>query len=134
MTEEPSGRVNDQRARNRMMEAVLTLAQGDEGVRREWPAEYFESFFDWVPYRSTKWSSNTALDQMEIAKLFELARLVDQASDATAEIADAEEFIHTGWPSKIQALAKETLNSFTQRGRFDEIREEETPSSPTRWP
>jgi hypothetical protein len=134
MTEEPSDRVIDQRARNRIIEAVLTLAQGDEGVRREWPTEYFESFFDWVPYRSAKWTSNTALDQLEVAKLVELAGLVDRASDATAGITDAEEFIATGWPSTIQPLAQETLNLFSRRGRFDEMEEEETPSSGTRWP
>jgi hypothetical protein len=130
MTERPSDRLVEQRIRNRIMEAVLTLAQGDEGVRREWPGEYFESFFDFVPYGSTAWSSNTALNEREKAKLLELAGLVDQACDATRTLTDAEELIATGWPSKIQPLARQTLNLFLERGRFDEQKEEETPSSP----
>lgn len=130
MTERPSDRLVEQQIRNRIMEAVLTLAQGDEGVRREWPGEYFESFFDFVPYGSTAWSSNTALNEREKAKLLELAGLVDQACDATRTLTDAEELIATGWPSKIQPLARQTLNLFLERGRFDEQKEEETPSSP----
>ena len=34
--EQPSDRLIDQRIRNRIMEALETLADGDEGVRREW--------------------------------------------------------------------------------------------------
>jgi hypothetical protein len=130
MIEKPSDRLVEQRIRNRIMEAVFTLAQGDEGVRRVWPSEYFESFFDFVPRGSTEWSSNTALNEREKAKLLELAGLIDQACDATPMLMNAEEFIATGWPSKIQPLARQTLNLFIERGRFDEQKDEETPSSP----
>src|ERR1043165_2244074 len=51
MTEEqPSKLIIGQRIRNRIMEALAILADGNEGVRAVEPTEYFESFYDWVPH------------------------------------------------------------------------------------
>jgi hypothetical protein len=48
--EEPSRRLVDQRVRNRVMEEILTLSEGDTGVAECGPTEWFELFFDWFPY------------------------------------------------------------------------------------
>lgn len=130
MEERPSDRLVDQRIRNRIMEAVETLADGDDGVRREWPDEYFESFYDWIPHRDDgEMPPISTVSADERALLTKVSRLFDDARDATPKNMTADELIATGWPKRIQPVALQALNLMRQRGRFSEEREEDTPSA-----
>jgi len=126
--EQPSDRLIDQRIRNRVLEAVETLADGDEGVRRVWPAEYFESFYDYVPRRAGGMRPNSAVSPDEKALLLEVSNILDDACDATSGTMTADELIATGWPRRIQLVAGKALTLMRARGRFSEENEEEAPS------
>jgi hypothetical protein len=134
MAEKPTYRLIEQRVRNRIIEVVLILARGDDGVREVWPDEYFESFFDLIPSGSKTFLSLTTLDEDEKEGLLKIARLVDLASSATPKVMTADELIATGWPTRIQPVAREALDVFIKRGRFDEDKEEQHPSSSIKWP
>jgi len=129
MEDKPSDRIIDQRIRNRIMEAVTTLAAGDDGVRRVSPAEYFESFYDWIPHRGDgEMRPNSAITADERALLLDLSSILDDACDATDGNMTADEFIATGWPKRIQPVALKALNPMRERGRFSEEKEEDAPS------
>ena len=129
MEEQPSDRLLDQRTRNRIMDAVETLADGDEGVRREGPGEYFESFYDWIPHRGHGgMRPNSAISPDEEALLREVSSILDDACDATPGNMTADELIATGWPKRIQTVAYKALTLMRLRGRFSEENEEEAPS------
>ncbi len=125
----PSDRIIEQRVRNRIIEAVKTLAKGEAGVRSVSAVEYFEKFYDWIPYGGAL-PMASALTPAERERLTELSRLLDQACDATPETMTADELIATGWPRRIQLSAQEVLMLMERRGRFREDREEEHPFSP----
>jgi hypothetical protein len=127
MEEKPSDRIIDQRIRNRIIEAVHTLAEGNEGVRAVGPPEYFESFYDWIPYGGE--FSNNATTAEEKARLSDISKLLDRACDATPQSMTADELISTGWPELIQPIAQEALSLMLKRGRFSEDQEEKEPSS-----
>jgi hypothetical protein len=131
MQDKLSDRLVDQRVRTRIMEAVSTLADGDEGVRRVWPDEFFESFYDWIPHRGENRGirANSAMTADEEALLLNLSSILDDACDATPRVnMTAEEFIATGWPKRIQPVALKALNLMRERGRFSEEKEEDKPS------
>lgn len=129
MDEQPSDRLIDQRIRNRIMEAVETLADGDQGVLRVWPVEYFESFYDWVPHRGDGgMRPNSAISPDEYAMLLAISGILDDASDATPGNMTADELIATRWPKRIQPVASKALSVMRARGRFSEDIEEEAPS------
>ena len=132
MEEKPSDRIIDQRIRNRIMDAVRTLADGDVGVRREWPDEYFESFYDWISDGSAM-RPNSAVTSDERTMLAELSLLLDQACKATPKVMTADEFIATGWPSRIQPAARQALTLLLYRGRFIEDEEQAEPFSAIPW-
>jgi len=96
--EQPSKRVIDQRIRNRIMEALATLADGDEGVRAVEPGEYFESFYDWVPHGGMQ-RLNGAISAEEQTGLSDVSKVLDLACDSTPQLMTADEFIATGWPT-----------------------------------
>lgn len=131
----PSDRIIDQRARNRIMEVVHILAEGEEGVRQVSPGEYFESFYDWIPHRDDDgMRPSSAITTQERAYLLEVSRMLDDACDATPRNMDADELIATGWPMRIQPVAQQALAFMLQRGRFSEEQEEVEPSSKGTWP
>lgn len=126
--ERPSDRIIDQRARNRILEAVATLAAGNEGVLAVWPTEYFESFYDWIPYGG-KQHPNSAISAEEQSRLSDVSKILDLACDSTPQLMTADEFIATGWPTRIQPVAQQALSVMLKRGRFSEDQEEQEPSS-----
>ena len=129
MDEKPSDRIIHQRIRNRIMEVVVTLAEGDDGVRRVWPTEYFESFYDLIPHRDDgEMRPNSAITADERALLLEVSSILDDACDATPHNMTAHELIATGWPKRIQPVARKALILMRERGRFSEEQEEDTPS------
>ena len=129
MEEQPSDRLVHQRIRNRIMEVVETLADGDDGVLREWPHEYFESFYDWIPHRAHgEMPSISTVSADERVLLIDVSRILDDACDATPKNMTADELIATGWPKRIQPMAQKALYLMRDRGRFSEEQEEDTPS------
>ncbi|TGP50722.1 hypothetical protein EN873_22860 [bacterium M00.F.Ca.ET.230.01.1.1] len=126
--DQPSDRIVDQRIRNRIIEALATLADGNEGVLAVWPTEYFESFYDWIPYGG-KQHPNSAISADEQDGLSGVSNILDLACDATPQLMTADEFIATGWPARIQPVAQWALGLMLKRGRFSEDQEEQEPSS-----
>ena len=130
MAEDPSDRLVDQRIRNRIIEAIEVLADGDEGVRGMGPNEYFEGFYDWVPHRDEdrRRFPNATIVPAEQAAIEEVSAILDDACDATPGTMSVEEFIGTGWPGRIQPVACRVLALLEGRGRFSEESEEDEPS------
>ena len=130
-TERPSARVVEQRLRNRLMDALEPMSQGDDGVRAVGVVEYVEMFFDVIrddpPLDWRTWSCFTP---EEVAAVDVVLRVVSTACDATPGIDDADRFIASGWPEQIRGPASAALDLMTARGRFDEEREETEPSHP----
>ena len=130
----PSSRIIDQRIRNRIMEELLGLAEGDENVRQTGAGEYFEAFYDWVPHSGDGVRPNGALTQDEAALILKVSIALNEACDATPGIVSADELIATGWPERIKPLAQSALDQMLKRGRFSEDAEEDEPSSAIPWP
>ena len=130
----PSRRIIDQRVRNRIMEELLGLAEGDENVRQIGAGEYFEAFYDWVPHRGDGIRPNGALTQDEAGLILKVSIALGEACDATLGMASADELIATGWPERIKPLARSALDQMLKRGRFSEDAEEDEPSSAVPWP
>jgi hypothetical protein len=123
MKDEPSSRVIDQRVRNRIMDALETLALSDEGVRAVWPTEYFEGFYDLIPHGGEPYP-NSCIGYEERAALSRVSKIVDEACDATPSIMTADELIVSGWPERIRPIAQDALSLMEARGRFNEEHEE----------
>ena len=129
MEDQPSDRLVGQRIRNRIMEAVESLANGDDGVCSEWPSDYFENFYDWIPHRDDgEMPLISAISTDERTLLLKVSRVLDDACDATPKNMSADELIATGWPKRIQPVAQKALDLMRDRGRFSEEQEEDTPS------
>ncbi len=117
------------------MEAVNTLADGDDGVRQVWPDEYFEGFYDFIPHNNNgTFPVNSALLEEERRLLAKVSALLDAACDETPNVMTADELIATGWPERIKPIARNALNFMVSRGRFSEDVEEEEPSVKGPWP
>lgn len=133
--EKPSERLVAQRVRNRIMEEVWGLSEGDSGVGASGPTEWFESFFDWFPYEGEPdWYP--AMTAEEANAVCDVLKLMQQAI-ADTDISThptVQEIVQTGWPERIAPVAKKALNLMLSRGRFSEVREETEPSGPTLWP
>jgi len=123
MKDQPSKRVIDQRVRNRIMDALETLALGDEGVKAVWPTEYFEGFYDFIPHGGEP-HPNSCVSSEEKVALSKVSRIVDDVCDATRPIMTADELIATGWPELIRPIAQAALSLMEGRGRFGEEHEE----------
>jgi hypothetical protein len=127
--ETPTDRVIEQRVRNRIMEELLYLVDGDQAVRDMGYGEYLEAFFTWFPTEGPP-RENSALNAHEVAALLGVLVLMQKMySEVPVGVGD-EPLIATGWPQKIAPVAKQALDLFRARGRFDEAREELEPSAP----
>lgn len=130
MEDGPSERLLDQRVRNRVMEAIAPLAEGDEGVRAVGTAEYINFFFDFIDDKAPgDWRTMSTLVPAELAFLERLQQLLLDAVAATGQFCSDDDFIASGWPKRIQPVAAEALGLMRHRGRFSEDREEDPPSS-----
>lgn len=128
-SEGPTQRIIDQRVRNRMMEELLYLADGDEAVLGMGYGEYLEAFFTWFPLEGPAYE-NSALNDAERAVLSDLLPLVQNMySDVSTGCGDAK-LIATGWPQRIAPVAERAIEIFRMRGRFKEDIEEEEPATP----
>lgn len=130
MKENPSSLVIEQRLRNRIMEVIEILADGDGGVRRVGAHEYFNLFYDFIPHRDDGEmypSSAISLDEREL--ILEVRGILDDACDATPRLMGDDELIGTGWPKRIQAVARKALDLMLTKGRLSEEFEEDSPLS-----
>ena len=133
--EEPSERLVEQRVRNRIMEEVWSLSRGDTGVGKAWPAEWFETFFDWFPYEGEPdWYP--AMTPEEASAVGEVCKIMQRAIADTqiSEHPTVREITRTGWPERVAPVAKRALDLMLERGRFSEEEEEAEPSNPIPWP
>lgn len=131
--EKPSARLVDQRMRNRVIEALAPLSEGDAGVRAVGLGEYVEQFFDFIgddaPWR---WREMTTLTSDEVAALAAVHEVLDAACTATPQDISDEAFIESGWPTVIAPIAKRALDLMENRGRFSEQVEQVEPPRPER--
>ena len=115
--------------RNRVMEALVALSEGDSGVRSVGVGEYVNQFFDMIdddiPWHWRDWSCFTP---EEVERLDAIQGLLKAACAATPRIDTDDDFIASGWPDRIQPAARMALDVMQARGRFREDVEEETPS------
>ena len=126
----PSERIIDQRVRNRAVEAVEVLAEGDDGVRKVGSVDYVNYFFDLIDDDvSPAWRDLSTYDPAEVAELEKVQSLLLDACAATPEICTSDEFIASAWPERIKPVAADTLALMLSRGRFREDREEDSPSA-----
>jgi hypothetical protein len=129
--EHPSRRLVEQRLRNRAMEALATISNGDSGVREVGLVEYVEQFFDVIdddaPWHWREW---TCFTSHEVKALAEVQRLLRAACVATPDAHTEDKFIGSGWPTRIQPSARQALEAMRARGRFREDVEEDRPSLP----
>jgi hypothetical protein len=110
------------------MEAVVALAEGDQGVRRVGVVEYVNQFFDVIDDDAPRdWRDNSCLTPEEIAALEQVHRVLKGACEATPQMVTDDEFIASGWPAKVQPAAAEALSLMQERGRFSEELEEAVP-------
>jgi hypothetical protein len=129
MEDRPSERLVDQRVRNRVMEALEPLAEGDEGVRAVGSVDYVNFFFDFIDDDAPgDWRAMTTYIPAEVAVLDRIQHFLLDAVAATGQSCSDDDFIASGWPKRIQPVATEALRLMRHRGRFREDREEETPS------
>lgn len=133
--EKPSERLVEQRVRNRIMEEILNLSEGDSGADASGPTEWFESFFDWFPYEGEPdwYPAMTAEEANAVRDVCELMQRAIAETDLSKH-PTVQEITQTGWPERIAPVAKRALNFMLARGRFSEEQEEVEPSGPTLWP
>jgi hypothetical protein len=129
--ERPSERLVVQRLRNRAMEALELLRDGDAGVRAVGVVEYAEQFFDVInddaPWQWRNWS---CFNPGEVDALDKVRRRLEEACAATPDLVSEDDFIRSGLSRAIQSLAREALDLMGKRGRFREDVEESEPSLP----
>lgn len=129
MDDSPSDRVIEQRLRNRAIEALEVLAQGDDGVRAVGNSDYINYFFDTIDDDVLPgWRDSSALTPDEVLELDRVQRVLLDACSATPQVEPDDDFIASGWPERIKPIATDALAVMLQRGRFREDREEDAPS------
>ena len=126
-----SPRLVDQRIRNRIIEQLECLANGDAYVRDYGPNGYLNAFFDWMPIEDRESFENAAMTSEEVASVEGVRALMMQASNLTPHVLEEAEFISSGWPKRIAEPASDAVKLLTGRGRFSESVEENEPTVPS---
>jgi len=133
----PFERVSQQRMRNRAIEALQTLADGDDGVRAVGVDEFVEEFFDVIddraPWHWRTWSVFTSDEVSALGRvhdlLVEACEPLRRRASSRSIFGDPEDgFIRSGWPTRVQPAARTALDLMLSRGRFSEEHEEDEPS------
>ncbi len=127
MSEIVSRRLVDQRVRNRFMDALSWLSEGEEAVRRMSAQEFFAMFYDWVTYNEWPAIAPRTMTADEIAAVGNVVAVVNAACDDTSD--EDNEVINSGWLERISPVARTALELMLVRGCFDEEREEIAPSN-----
>lgn len=105
-----------QRLRNRCIDVLELLADGNDTVRKFGSAGYFNWFFDWFPNEGA-YDPPSTMSQDEVEVATAVLVLMRYACDATPLLVTEDELIATGWPSYIQPFAQNALEVFMDRGR-----------------
>lgn len=127
MENEPSDRLLNQRVRNRIMEELSCLAEGQEGLRSQ-GSDYRLAFLDWFPNAP---KLNPATDIMLPAECDAVADVLAQVlrySKVEGHGANQDRLTELEIAEEIAPLAHKALEILNARGRFDEKTEEETPT------
>jgi hypothetical protein len=128
-------RVVLQRLRNRALEAVELLAEGEGGIwsvgAEEWINQFFDVIDDDSPWQWRSWSVFTAAEVLLLAEVHDQLREVCRQ---TPQVLDDDHFIADGWPSRVAVSAQAAASALSARGRFSEDVEETEPGHPNRRP
>jgi len=128
MDEGPSERIIEQRLRNRAIEALGVLAEGDVGVRAVGTGDYVNGFFDVIDDDvSSEWRNWSTLTPAEVSELDRVQQLLLDPCARTPQVCSDDEFIASGWPERVKPVAAGAVALMRQRGLFHEDREEESP-------
>ena len=107
------------------METLNVLSDGNSGVRAIGAVEYFEMFFDWFPTTDTGDTLDYSVFTAEERTVLNATlRIMNQACDATTELVSDDELIASGWPTRVQPIAKAALDVMHRRGPSDEEEDE----------
>lgn len=109
----------DQRLRNRIIEVIEFLADGDDAVKLFGFSEYFNWFFDYFP-EDGDFVPLSTMSVGETSAANELLKQMLSAAEATPQYMTEDEFINTGWPTRIQLTAKRAMETFLVKGRCAE--------------
>lgn len=127
--DQPSQRLIEQRMRNRAMDSLIALSEGNAGVRSVGVSEYVNQFFDIIDDDiSRNWREWSTFTSHEVERLDQVQRLLGEACAGTPSVLTDDDFIASGWPTRIQPAALRALQTMVARGRFREDAEEERPS------
>lgn len=103
--------------RNRAMEALVALSEGDSGVRSVGVGEYVNQFIDAIDDDiSRRWRDWSSFTPDEVERLDEVQGLLRAACAAKPRIGTDDDFIASGWPVRIQPAARTALESMQARG------------------
>jgi hypothetical protein len=117
MSEQVSNRLVDQRVRNRVIEVLELLADGNDGLLAVGDKEYVNLVFDWVDDEIPGgWRSNSTYVPDEVERIEVVHRAMLDALDGTAGM-DLDETAASGWPTRIQPLAAQALALSATHGR-----------------
>ena len=130
--EKISARLLDQRLRNRIMESLDWLAEGNDGVGSFGAGEWFEQFFDQHNEQRGRVFENEAMTAEERDAFLAVYRLMGEAAKSTPKKVTDEALISSGWPARIAPAAQAAVDLMMKRGRFSEEIEESEPSDPLR--
>lgn len=129
MAEEVSDRLIDQRVRNRVIEVLEVLADGVAGLFALGGNEYFNLFFDYIDDGFQEdWRTLSTYTAAEVDKLEAVLAVMLEALDGTAGLHTDNEIAASGWPDRVQPIARDALAAMLGRGRFDEEHEQREPS------
>jgi hypothetical protein len=125
---EVSERVVFQRLRNRAIEALELLAEGETGVRSVGANEWVNQFFDIIEDDPPgDWRTWPVLTGQEVAVLANVHDALLEICQRTPGTLDDSDFIGGGYPSEIALLARRAVDELLARGRFSEDVEETEP-------
>jgi hypothetical protein len=127
---ELTDRLIAQRLRNRVIDVLQILADGQAGAERvgadAWFNRFFDVFDDDTPLG--EWQSWSTFTPEEVNALGGVHFLMVMAAETTPAIVTLEELAEMRWPARVQPLARDVWRLLAERGRFSEVQEEAEPS------
>jgi hypothetical protein len=134
MSQEVSPRLVAQRMRNRIIELMEGLAEGEPYLRKVGVAEWINQFFDWMPFDDKEPLSNSAMTEAELQAVSSVRELMDKITQVSNGLGgdghdEVERLIATGWVRRAQQAGQNTLSLMQSRGYFSEDFEESEPST-----
>lgn len=114
-----SPKLIDERLRSRFIDVIELLADGDDTVNLFGFGGYFNWFFDYFP-EDGDFVPLSSMSINETAAANELLKEMLSAAEATPQHMTEAEFIATGWPTRIQLIARRAIDTFLVEGRCAE--------------